>query len=271
MAFLNTAIRLYDRNKKYLRNLYIGRIDANTFNFNITEDVYFGRLVCLNNKEVPSDFSVEIQIEKGTTKTNYKEHEEQNHVIPVQQKMLAGDKFVKINGSWKEIHNWTEYEFDGTTEGFSMNWGDHVFGTISKKFPNQNQTKKAYSNRFKFDTREALMTDLKDGYFAMQKNFDAIYFKDESCSTAEEFIAKVVSLHEAGTPLRVVYKLNTPTKLDCTDEQIAILDKIEQEAHTYSEVTNVYTEDEVGAIIKTNTAVDLKSVINNIQEQLIAE
>lgn len=200
------------------------------------------------------------------TQNKYIQREEQNHVISVQQKMFAGDKFVKINGSWKEMHNWTEYEFDGTTEGFSMNWGDHVFGTISKKFPNQNQTKKAYSNRFKFDTREALMIDLKDGYFAMQKNFDAIYFKDESCSTAEEFIAKVVSLHEAGTPLKVVYKLNTPIELDCTDEQIEVLDKIEQEAHTYSEVTNVYTEDEVGAVLKTNTAVDLKTVINNVVE-----
>lgn len=220
--------------------------------------------ITLNNAKLK--FQIELD-----NATDIVANEEQNDIIPVQQKMLSGDKFVKANGFWKEVHTWQEYAFDGTTEGFSMNWGEHVFGCTIKKFTNQNQTKEAYSNRFKFDTREALMTGLKDGYFAMQKNFDAIYFKDESCSTAEEFIAKVVALHEAGTPLKVVYKLNTPIELDCIPEQIEVLDKIEQEAHTYSEVTNVYTEDSVGAIIKTNTAVDLKTVINNIQEQLIAE
>ena len=67
------------------------------------------------------------------------------------------------------------------------------------------------------------------------------------------------------------YELAEPLYLDCTKEQIEVLDKIEKEAHTYEEVTNIYTEDEVGAIIKTNTNVDLKSVINNIQKQLIAK
>lgn len=266
ISILNTAIRLYDRNKKYLRNLYIGRIDANTFTFNITEDVYFGRLVCLNNEAVPSDFSVEIQIEKGTTKTDYVEHEEQNHVIPVQQKMFSGDTFKKVNSKWKEMHTWQEVIFNGE-ENWLMNYGTSLFNLASNNIYNQSSTEhKALCNMAKFENRQAIMADLADKHFAMQSAYNSIFFKDTDFKTAEEFKAKLKELYEAGTPLKVSYKTDTPLILDCTKEQIAVLNKIEQEAHTYLEVTNIYTEDKVGAIIKSNTAVDLKSVINNVVE-----
>ena len=271
ISILNTAIRLYDKNKKYLRNIYIGRIDANTFNFNITEDVYFGRLVCLNNEAVPSDFSVEIQIEKGKIKSDYVAHEEQNHVIPVQQKMLTGDGFSKKDGTRKEVHTWQEVIFNGE-ENWLMNYGTSLFNLASNNIYNQSSTEhKALCNMAKFENRQAIMADLADKHFAMQSAYNSIFFKDTDFKTAEEFKAKLKELYEAGTPLKVAYKTDTPLILDCTPKQVEILDKIEQEAHTYSEVTNIYTEDEVGAILKTNTAVDLKTVINNIQEQLIAE
>ena len=271
ISILNTAIRLYDKNKKYLKSLYIGRIDANTFTFNITEDVYFGRLVCLNNETVPSDFFVEIQIEKGTIKTNYEEHKEQNHIIPVQQKMFSGDTFKKVNSKWKEMHTWQEVIFNGE-ENWLMNYGTSLFNFASNNIYNQSSTEhKALCNMAKFENRQAIMADLADKHFAMQVAYNSIFFKDSDFKTVEEFKAKLKELYEAGTPLKVAYKTDTPLILDCTPEQVAVLDKIEQEAHTYSEVTNIYTEDEVGAIIKSNTAVDLKSVINNIQEQLIAE
>ena len=270
ISILNTAIRLYDRNKKYLRNLYIGRIDANTFNFNITEDVYFGRLVCLNNEAVPSDFSVEIQIEKGMTKTNYKEHEEQNYVIPVQQRMFSGDKFIKVDGIWKEIHIWKElnlsqvnfWKTDNSANSdsilrftTSVNDGSVVMNGRAK--PKTVLCEKldciyiidAY-------TKECIATHTASNHLNIFINKNRL--TDETVEAFKQYLTQ--------NEIIVYYKLAEPLYLDCTKEQTEILNKIEQEAKTYEGVTNIYTEDEVGAIIKTNTNVDLKTVINNVVE-----
>lgn len=212
-----------------------------------------------------------IQIEEKNSVTDYIAHEEQSFIVPVQQKMLSGDTFTKIDGSWKEVHTWQEVEFNGEEE-WAMNYGTSLFNLSSNNIYNQSSTEhKALCNMAKFENRQAIMADLADKHFAMQVAYNSIFFKDSDFKTVEEFKAKLKELYEAGTPLKVVYKTDTPLILDCTKGQTEILDKIEQEAKTYEGVTNIYTEDEVGAIIKTNTNVDLKSLINNIQEQLIAE
>ena len=212
-----------------------------------------------------------IQIEEKNSVTDYIAHEEQSFIVPVQQKMLSGDTFTKIDGSWKEVHTWQEVEFNGEEE-WAMNYGTSLFNLSSNNIYNQSSTEhKALCNMAKFENRQAIMADLADKHFAMQVAYNSIFFKDSDFKTVEEFKAKLKELYEAGTPLKVVYKTDTPLILDCTKGQTEILDKIEQEAKTYEGVTNIYTEDEVGAIIKTNTNVDLKSVINNIQKQLIAK
>ena len=221
--------------------------------------------ITLNNAKL------KFQLELEQEATDIVANEEQNHVIPVQQKMLTGDGFSKKDGTRKEVHTWQEVIFNGE-ENWLMNYGTSLFNLASNNIYNQSSTEhKALCNMAKFENRQAIMADLADKHFAMQSAYNSIFFKDTDFKTAEEFKAKLKELYEAGTPLKVAYKTDTPLILDCTPEQVEILDKIEQEAHTYSEITNIYTEDEVGAILKTNTAVDLKTVINNIQEQLIAE
>lgn len=220
--------------------------------------------ITLNNAKLK--FQIELD-----NATDIVTNEEQNYIIPVQQKMFSGDTFKKVNSKWKEMHTWQEVIFNGE-ENWLMNYGTSLFNLASNNIYNQSSTEhKALCNMAKFENRQAIMADLADKHFAMQSAYNSIFFKDTDFKTAEEFKAKLKELYEAGTPLKVAYKTDTPLILDCTPKQVEILDKIEQEAHTYSEVTNIYTEDEVGAIIKSNTAVDLKSVINNIQEQLIAE
>lgn len=271
ISILNTAIRLYDRNKKYLKSLYIGRIDANTFTFNITEDVYFGRLVCLNNETVPSDFSVEIQIEKGTIKTNYEEHEEQNYVIPVQQRMFKQDKFIKINGVWKEMHTMGTL-FSKDVSNIAVN-GGAVSGVEGFYRYNVNlgiSNRKGgsyirlYSNYFKYgDSRwnnEEGICGWENGQSFSLGTYNKNY---DTANKVKTFLTE--------NNVEFDYALAKPIYLDCTPKQVEILNKIEQEAKTYEEVTNIYTEDEVGAIIKTNTNVDLKTMFNNMQAQILAE
>lgn len=270
VSILNTAIRLYDKNKKYLRSLYIGRIDANVLTFKITEDVYFGRLVCLNNETVSSDFSVEIQIEKGTTKTNYEEHEEQTYVVPVQQKMLKGDKFIKINGKRKEQHTWLELVFDGVNrqfnhEGTGTSGKNRLLYHITEKVKNCNTINKiiAYCSNSKL-IAEGATYSCNIG-FTVANNIIYMYVDGREASEIN------AELQDNPITFYIPLQEDSYQYLDCTPEQVEVLDKIEQEAHTYEGVTNVCTEDEVGAIIKTNTAVDLKTVINNVVEAQLQE
>ena len=215
--------------------------------------------ITLNNAKLK--FQIELD-----NATDIVTNEEQNDIIPVQQKMLTGDGFSKKDGTRKEVHTWQEVIFNGE-ENWLRNYGTSLFNLASNNIYNQSNTEhKALCNMAKFENRQAIMADLADKHFAMQVAYNSIFFKDSDFKTVEEFKAKLKELYEAGTPLKVAYKINAPVELDCTKEQIEVLNKVEQEAHTYSEVTNIYTEDEVGAIIKSNTAVDLKSVINNVVE-----
>ena len=212
---------------------------------------------------------IKFQIELGETATDIVAHEEQNYIIPVQQRMFSGDKFVKLDGQWKEMHTMgTVYSKDVSVGVGDATSGVDGFYRYSVNLGQLGRKGGSYikilSNYFKYadsrwKTNEGICGWENGQIFCIgtyNKNFD----------TAEKLKTFLTENN-----VEIAYELAKPIYLDCTDEQIVVLDKIEQEAKTYEEVTNIYTEDEVGAIIKTNTAVDLKTVINNIQEQLIAE
>ena len=212
-----------------------------------------------------------IQIEEKNSVTDYIAHEEQSFVIPAQQRMFSGDKFVKVDGIWKEMHTMgTVYSKDVSNIVVSGGAVSGVEGFYRYNVNLQIANRKGgsyiriLSNYFKYgdsrwNNKEGICGWENGQSFSLgtyNKNYD-------TADKLKEFLTE--------NNVEFDYELAEPLYLDCTKEQIEVLDKIEKEAHTYLDTTNVYTEDEVGAIIKTNTNVDLKSVINNIQEQLIAE
>ena len=271
--FSKARIEIYISNDTEESKL-LTTLSGTRLNFTYTSDTPFYisfSIVITKETQIGESFTFKPQIEMGSIATDIVANEEQNYIIPVQQKMLSGDTFTKIDGSWKEVHTWQEVIFNGE-ENWLMNYGTSLFNFASNNIYNQSSTEhKALCNMAKFENRQAIMADLADKHFAMQVAYNSIFFKDSDFKTVEEFKAKLKELYEAGTPLKVAYKTDTPLILDCTPEQVAVLDKIEQEAHTYSEVTNVYTEDEVGAIIKTNTNINLRTMFNNMQAQILAE
>ena len=190
----------------------------------------------------------------------YEKYKIQSIVMPTQQKMLEGDYIKDV-----EHHTWNECILTGEEE--------YVKGTTKEKtqvFQCTNiwfgNPKEAICNYCGFNTdgdveKIAFETDYL--YIAINKN-------RLTENTVEAFKTYLTNLKNSGNPFRLFYKRETALDLELTEEQKIASEQIKQ-AHTYKEVTNVYTEDEVGAIIKTNTNVDLKSLINNIQEQLIAE
>ena len=225
--------------------------------------IYSG--ITLNNAKL------KFQLELEQEATDIVANEEQNYVIPVQQRMFKQDKFIKINGVWKEMHTMgTVYSKDISNIVVSGSAVSGVEGFYRYNVNLQIANRKGgsyiriLSNYFKYgdsrwNNKEGICGWENGQSFSLgtyNKNYD-------TANKVKTFLTE--------NNVEFDYALAKPIYLDCTPEQVEILDKIEQEAHTYSEITNIYTEDEVGAILKTNTAVDLKTVINNIQEQLIAE
>lgn len=204
-------------------------------------------------------------------------NEEQNYIIPIQQRMFSGDRFVKVDGVWKELHSFKEAKLsevsswkktDNSQQSdrilrFTTNFSDGKLAKYLRTSPRTFWSDKSECV-YLFDAYKKECLAPHNGVAGQLNVFiNKNRLLDETVEAFKEYLKN--------NEIIIYYKLLEPIYLDCTPEQIAVLDKIEQEAHTYSEVTNVYTEDEVGAIIKSNTAVDLKTVINNIQEQLIAE
>ena len=190
----------------------------------------------------------------------YEKYKIQSIVMPTQQKMLEGDYIKDV-----EHHTWNECILTGEEEYVKKKKKEktQVFQCTNIWFGNP---KEAICNYCGFNTDG----DVEKIAFADSCLYIAINKNRLTENTVEAFKTYLTNLKNSGNPFRLFYKRETALDLELTEEQKIASEQIKQ-AHTYEEVTNVYTEDEVRAIIKTNTNVDLKSLINNIQEQLIAE
>ena len=263
------SFRCYDRQKNFLETIAFDLISSTSKTLNIkNSNVAYVRLLTFNDKDI-SNYELSIQIEEGAVATDIVAHKEQNYIVPVQQSMFSKDKFDLLNK--KEVHNVKKVVLDGEyyvwnvkeigTSGIVQFGINLEFTTKENPFAISNYFRKAKD--FGIVNTFVVSTNRTTAYFHIPKNFIT-----EVSATALQ--AKLKELYDAGNPVTLWVEAEEPDELDLTDEQIEVLEQIEQ-ATTYKEVTNVYTEDEIGAIIKTNTNVDLKSLINNIQEQLIAE
>lgn len=263
------SFRCYDRQKKFLETIAFGLISSTSKTLNIkNSNVAYVRLLTFNDKDI-SNYELSIQIEEGAVATDIVAHKEQNYIVPVQQSMFSKDQFDLLNK--KEKHYIKKLVLDGTHNIYSSKAvGSNMiqFGTSLGFYAKENPL--AISNYFKQSKYYSVVNTVVIG-----SNLNTAYFhipreSVEGDITDSAVQALLKQKADTGNPVTLWVEAEEPEQLDLTDEQIEVLEQIEQ-AHTYKEVTNVYTEDEVGAIIKTNTNVDLKSLINNIQEQLIAE
>lgn len=262
------SFRCYDRQKKFLETIAFGLISSTSKTLNIkNSNVAYVRLLTFNDKDI-SNYELSIQIEEGAVATDIVAHKEQNYIVPVQQSMFSKDKFDLLNK--KEKHFMKKIILDGTYTIYnSKAVGTSIiqFGTNLGFYAKENPL--AISNYFKQSKYFSVVNTVVIG-----SNLNTAYFhipreSVEGDITDSAVQALLKQKADAGNPVTLWVEAEEPDELDLTDEQIEVLEQIEQ-ATTYKGVTNVYTEDEVGAIIKTNTNVDLKSVINNIQKQIIA-
>lgn len=207
--------------------------------------------VCNNLKVYP-------QIEIGE-ETDYKEHQEESYVLPIQQEMLQGDCFIKEEDGWKEVHDWEKYIFTGNENLKSAVQNNIIQFNCEKNFIDR----VSICNYFKNTTMW-----WKENTIIIGTSLNAIYFQ---CSVTDfpdipTFQNWLTEKYNSKNPLIIYYKLATPTKLACTEEQSAVLDKL-NELDLFGGTNNIITTEDI-ALLKLKYVVDTKTYVDNKYNQL---
>ena len=189
-----------------------------------------------------SNYKVSFQIEKGSSATSFVPHQEQNISIPCQQPMRsignARDEFIKQDGLWYEKHNIGEVVLNG-----SRDW------VKSSTYSNE----KYFCGYLAYGISNSIV-----GSFTINDSFQIGYYVDvldEECmSSMPQLHVRILasrltenSVNAFKTWLsthntEVIYQLNEPIYLECTQEQLQVLESITQ-AHTYKHITNINSTD----------------------------
>lgn len=254
-----TAICFYDTNKKLLSGLNYNNVKS--MSFKTPSNCNFVRASVSNiNLEI-------LQIEEGPA-TTYEEHEEQSYIIPTQQTLKAigdiRDTFIKINGKWYERHNITRKILDGTENWMLIDNNSRFAIKITEqkakidiKDSNNNLTD-CLSNRFMSSTQ--LNIAKVDNGIAFSQWADTQYLYLSKIKDSIDELKKYLAENET----YVDYPLETPIDIECTSEQSAVLEKLNN-ARTYKNITNLYSTNEVSAILSLDYAKDLEILLNNVQ------
>lgn len=240
------VVAFYDKDKNY-----IGFIKAATENKIVPVGTSFIRI------ESHIDYIDVIQIEQGLTATNFVAHQEQTYTIPVQQPMRSigtvRDEFIQdTNGNWFERHNVLRYIFTGT-ETFTNPSTNRFNALLDIDYPYRVNTIKYVCNSFVAVAQKFTDGDFntansdKDNVIGFGARWHGVRIKSTNFSTVSELTTWLAQQYANGTPVYVDYQLTTPQDLPCTEEQIAILEKLPE---TYSGQTNIYSLDETPAYIE---------------------
>lgn len=253
-----TAICFYDTNKKFLSGSTYNNVKS--MSFKTPSNCDFVRASVSNiNLET-------LQIEEGPA-TTYEEHEEQSYIMPVQNEMLQEDYFDFDNE--EEVHTWKKLILTG-----NENWkleSTGRFGIIKSDLPeipaatSNNNYLGNMCNSYKEST-PALTWKKVQGFCVDMSSCLRIY--DDKYSTnndLEGFKTYLKSQYDAGTPVIIYYKLQTPTRLAFTDEQKAVAKELNN-ARTYKNVTNITTDSK--AILSLDYAKDLETQNQKMQNEI---
>lgn len=243
----------------------------NTMVITLEEDtnVYFQ--VWCAAQVVFSNYSMDIQLEKGSTATELVEHQSQLFPIPTQQPMLEGDYFDRENK--EEVHNWGEYIFTGDESFSLMSSGSNE--TQSRFTWPLNTIKKAAKMKCNMLPQVSQSITINEDEEILQlrdlSNDDMISIVILNSRLSEVsavgFTNYLKSLYDAGTPMYIRYELATQIRLPLTGEQNKILEELEN-AKSYKGVTHIYSTDEVEPNVEVTYKKDMQIENEKLQSQI---
>lgn len=221
-----------------------------------------------------------LQLEERNTATDYVAHEEQNIAMPCQQPMVDVEDYIDWDNE-EEVHGYKTVVLTGQEEGWNIVTSESGDGN-TKIFRNRTLMTGCRPNEgIKEITSRVYCTHFKNITGTEIRNISNIgitVWDDTSgpwirapYTTVEEWKAWLAEQVEAGTPVEIRYPLATPTRLPFTPAQKAVKEQIKA-LHTYKNVTNIYSTDEVGANVEATYYKDLETIINsnnnNLQQQI---
>lgn len=198
-----------------------------------------------------------LQIELGSTKTDFEENKEENYSLDIQQEMLKDDYFDLEKN--KEVHHWKGLELTGDE---AWRYEAHVEGkkTIIMKMTIDPALDMNSGVCTHFDYIGDYSLDEEHCYAGMSGTL--FVFVDYSViSTVEEFKAYLKAQKTAGTPVKVYYKTAETTELDLTETQIEQSEQLNK-LRTYKEQTNIVTVEDL-ALMQLEYSQDLKAYIDS--------
>ncbi len=212
------------------------------------------------------------ETEPNKSNWKYVPYKKETYILPIQKPMLEGDYFVKEVDGWKEVHGWKEIILNGQENTWQLyTSGTRRFGLdLSKDLPKKETGKYAtgYCTHFKVATTMnidlTMFLQLETNHF-----YIGIVDKNSKWTDVNALKSELQRLYNAGTPIILYYKVEIPTKLPCTPEQIEILDELDN-FQTYKPVTNITTDSiaklKLKYIADTKTYIDNKT--SNLEQQV---
>lgn len=216
---------------------------------------------------------LKIQIERGNKNTDIIKHQGEILIMPIQKQMLEGDKFVKINGKWKEEHHWEKYIFDGTELFIMQNENKRVYFEQSRN--SSKLKKKPICVNGDLNRGQIPYCDILSGY-SPDKTWagtQGISYDSGISDTLSGIdiclngLTTVAEYQQALNGHYVWYKTREIEYIDCTDEQCKILDKI----NTYKNTTIITTDNELAKIDLKYKVDTLKAIQDLMQTSMVEE
>ena len=110
--------------------------------------------------------------------------------------------------------------------------------------------------------------ELKDGSIFLSGVAKMLSIVDSNFSTIEDFKAKLKELYDSGKGVEVYYKLAEPLVLDCTDEQIAVLNELENMI-TYADKTIITIDNDLSEMTVEVEQSRMSMIENKLKEETI--
>lgn len=204
------------------------------------------------------NFTFSVMLEEGTELTEFEENEQNSYILPIQQEMLNGDYFELEADGWKEVHIWSKIRF--LNQDFKKSTKTEVtryfVANIVNIVEDRNNTV-VLSEHFlgipsvQNDNNELGISNYNDNGFLI--NIDKA---DTNFDTLEKFETFLQN-----NEVYAYYKTTTPTKLACTEEQSAVLDKLNN-LDLFRPTVNIITTEDI-ALLKLKYVVDTKTYVDN--------
>ncbi len=275
----NSGLQVYRQTEKEL-----GLKNASAYSFTCDGKRKTFSAVAIENKTIRASIIIRLSDSSDTVislsnfmistyeDATYEENQEQTYIMPTQAEMLVNDYLDYDNE--EEVHVWGKKILTGD-EGWRMpssNDTNAVFTNLSNTdfCDFKSDTDVQYCNCFKYrgiaqGFADALNKGVGIYSFYSVNKYEYIVAPKAIAGSVNEWKAYLKSQYNAGTPVIVYYKQQTPTRLPFTDEQKAVAKDLNN-ARTYKNVTNITTDSK--AILSLDYVKDQETQNQKMQNEI---